>query len=274
MTTPGFTPGTPGFTALRESYESSVTFQSFFLGDVVYAPMPVVDSTAVDSTNSPSTSILRPGLVMGKLDSNGQWVDYDPTATDGSQEARGILVVECNLLDYTSGSAADRFANAIVIGGKAKAAALLNLDQGARNQLVARGFIFDDDAWFPSVLFRRTVVKAASYTVVAADHGARFLTTGASGAVTFTLPTIALGLKFAFLNVVDQNMVIASAEGSNMIEAGDLSANSITFSTAGELIGAYCEVEAVYISGALKWLVTILGFKSATGGGSTGTVAT
>lgn len=255
MAATGFDPGTPGFTAQRISSESSVLFQSFFLGDVVYDGLQMVDSTAVDSGNSP-TSILRPGLVMAKLDSNGAWVDYDPTATDGSQEARGILVQEVNLLDYSTGSAATRLWGAIVIGGKAKASALLNLDQQARNNLIKRGFIFDDDVWFPMTETRRRVVKTGNYTVVAADHGTLFQATTAN--VNFTLPAIASNVGFSaeFLRCDDFNLVITSAEGTNILVDGNAGATSLTFSTASHKIGARVKVEAMYVNATLKWVVT------------------
>jgi len=243
----GFDPGVPGFTTARTSGESAVLWQSFFQGDVVFDGMPVVDSTAVDSANIP-TSLLRPGLVMAKLDASGNWVDYDPTATDGSQEARGILVQEINLLDYSTGSAATRLNGSIVVAGKAKANQLINLDQQARQQLNRRGFSFDDDAWLGVSSFRRRVTKAADYTVVAADHGTLFQ--AITGAVNFTLPAIASSLGFVaeFLNCVDANMTVTSA---------DLSADSVAFSTASHKIGGRVMVECVYVGSTLKWIITI-----------------
>lgn len=255
-TSPGFSPGTPGFSAVRSSSESNTLWQSFFLGDVAYDPLPVINSAAVDSGNTP-TSLLRPGLVMAKLDADGTWVDYDPTATDGSQEARGILVQEVNLLDFTSGSAAARMANALVILGKAKASALLNLDQQAKTQLAMRGFTFDDDVWTRGPV-RRTMPKTADYTVTAADHATKFTTAGASGAVIFTLPAIACGLMYEFKNLVDQNMTVASAEGDNVIVDNDTSADSVAFSTTSHKIGGHVRFRAVYVSSTLKWEVEVL----------------
>ena len=257
MAATGFDPGTPGFTAARISAESAVLFQSFFLGDVVYDGLQIIDSTAIDAGNSP-TSILRPGLVMAKLDSNGAWVDYDPTATDGSQEARGISVQEINLIDYTTGSSATRMWGSIVLAGKAKASALIGLDQQARNQLARRGMMFDDDVWFPVSLIRRRVTKAANYTLVAADHGTQFQ--AITGAVTFTLPPIASNLGFCveFLNAVDANMAITSPEGTNIVSAGSLGVTTLTFSTASNKIGAHIRLEAMYVNATLKWVFSIL----------------
>jgi hypothetical protein len=101
-----------------------------------------IDSTAV-GTGSPTTNLL-PGTVMAKLDSGAGWVDYDNDATDGSQQAQGILVEECNLLDPFAAAAADRQWR-ILIAGPVKAGSLLLLDAQARSHLHSQGVIFDDE---------------------------------------------------------------------------------------------------------------------------------
>jgi hypothetical protein len=107
------------------------------------------------------------------------------------------------------------------------------------------------------------VTKAASYTVTAADSGAVFHTTGATGAVTFTLPAPASGLYYAFFNTVDQNMVITCGTTDVIVHLNDAAADSITFSTSSEKIGAACQV---WSDGA-KWFAV-------THNGATATVAT
>ena len=85
--------------------------------------------------------------------------------------------------------------------------------------------------------------KTAAYTVTAAENGTLF-TTG-TGAVTFTLPTIAAGLCYEFLNLVDADMAIASAGSlDNIILFNDASADSATFGTSAKKIGAYCRVRS------------------------------
>lgn len=105
--------------------------------------------------------------------------------------------------------------------------------------------IQDTSSW------RQEVAKTASYTVLAKDNGTLFTTTGASGTVTFTLPAIAPGLAFGFLNVVDQTMGVASAEGDNIVAINDASADSLTFSTSSQKIGAYLKVFSN--SAGTKW---------------------
>jgi hypothetical protein len=260
--TPGFSPAPPGFSAERTSYEAGIFFQTAFVGDVLYAPNPLIDSTAEDTGHTNYTSVLRPGLVMAELDSGAGWVDYDNDATDGSQEARGILMEECNLIDYTTGSAADR-QKLIAISGKVRASMLILLDQQARTQLATRGFVFDDAPGQIGTSFLRVVEKAANYTVLATDHGTRFLAT--TGAVNFTLPTKAIGLTFEFYNTVDAAMAILSAgSADDIIAAGDAAADSVTFSTMSLKIGSHARVTCVAVGGSLKWMLSNLGGTTAT----------
>jgi len=250
----GYGNNIPGMSDARTTSEAGVLIQTFFQGDVMTDPMPVIASTAVDAGNTP-TSILRPGLLLGKLDASGLYVAYDPDATDGSQEARGVLVTEVNMLDYTTGSASARLGMMVVTKGKLKSSLILNLDQQARNQLAARGFDFDDGKWAVA-RFSRVVEKAADYTVLAADNGKLFLAT--TGAVNFTLPAISAGLVFEFLNTVDANMTITSPTADNIIGDHDASLDSIAFSTSSHKIGGHVRVEAIYLGGVLKWMTSFL----------------
>jgi len=82
--------------------------------------------------------------------------------------------------------------------------------------------------------------KTTNYTVVAADSGKVFTTLGAAGAVTFTLPAAATagsGWNAYFINAVAQDMVITGTAGE-LVTFNDAAANSVTFGTAGEEIGA------------------------------------
>lgn len=251
MTVGGYGPfGTPGSNASRESQEADVLFGNPEYNQAIFKSV-IIDSTAV-STLTP-TSILPPGLVLAELASGAGWVDYDADATDGSQFAKGVLVEEVNLHDPATASVADRHCR-VMIAGPVKAGSLSGLDYQARAQLKAGGFIFDDDRWSGHGRdFSHVVPKAADYTVVAADNGTLFQAT--TGAVTFTLPTIAAGLSFMFMQTTDNNMVVSSAGSSdNIIGMHDLGADTATFSTASEKIGACLKVTAIYVGADLKWL--------------------
>ncbi len=61
------------------------------------------------------------------------------------------------------------------------------------------------------------VAKTAAYTVLSSDSGTVFTNRGASGSVTFTLPTPTAGFKLQFLKAVNnQNIVITAAAASTM----------------------------------------------------------
>ncbi len=255
--------GEPGSTALIQSAESNIFWGTQPVATAQYSYADV-DASAVDATNSP-TSILRPGLVMGIIASTGRWTAYSPTATDGSQQAKGILLLECNMNDPVTLSTANRLVT-IAICGPVKAAALFGLDLIARKQLRAAGFIFDDDRTSGyGVPFIRVVDKAANYTVLATDHGTLFT---ASAAVTFTLPALAAGLHFMFYNLTNTDMSIISAgSADNIVTDGDAAADSVTYSTAAHKIGGGLMVVAN--ADATKWLT----FNMSAGPGNVQTIA-
>lgn len=252
----------PGLTTSRETYEAEFRWGSQFQGIFANA---LIAGSAVDSGNSP-TYELRPGLLLGQSLSDGKYYNYSATATDGTEVASAILIEALRMQDF-SGNSVDRF-YAVLVGGPVQASKILNLDLMARQQM--RKFIFDDigniqgHSWFPWKKFR---TKTSAYTVVANDNYTLFDNTGAGAAVTFTLPTLANGYYFGFRVQADQNLTVASSEGDNMVAFNDASADSVTFSTGGELIGG---MFAVFSNpGATKWIVQNL-----SAGANTVTVAT
>jgi len=81
------------------------------------------------------------------------------------------------------------------------------------------------------------VAKTANYTVLAADSGTIFLTTGTEGAVNFTLPAVSAGLWFMFINGADQDMLVKTATADTLISFNDVAADSVSYATADEKIG-------------------------------------
>lgn len=233
----------PGIEASVQSVENE-----FGWGPQV--PFPAVGvvlaSTALDATGTPTT-VLRKGLVLGKITASGKHAQYDPAATDGSQFPVGVLRESVDLYDPRAGATTDR--NGLMqVWGLVKPASLYGFDENARLQLSTR-FVWDDLR--QEVALDKVVAKTTSYTVLATDTNTTFTTTGAAGAVTFTLPTLARGLRFRFQNVVDQNMVVAGAAGT-IVALNNAAATSVTFSTASQKIGA--AVEVVANEAGTKWL--------------------
>ncbi len=232
-----FTSGNvPGFQTKQESEEKQVTWSGRAGQDLIATKKVVIDSTAVDAGNSPTTT-LRGGLVVAMKDSDGNIYAYDPDATDGTQIALGVLPKHQNML--VEGVAADRFSQ-ILVHGMLRQNELTGLDARARAVLGGR-FVFDNDLHASTGLLltpRGIYRKGANYTVTSGDTGLLFL---ATAAVVFTLPTKANGLAYRFLQLTDAQLQIAGA--SDIVHKGNASASTVTFNTASEKIGSHVLVE-------------------------------
>ncbi len=248
----GFSNGDPGWTASLETAERNIYWGSDPTKKVEQQTVTLAAAT-VDSTNTPTT-LLRPGLILGKIAATGFFTHYSPTATDGSQQAIAILREEINMFDPGTSAVATRVVSA-VISGPVKASACPNIDNIARKQLTAGGILWDDDRLTGAdVLYAKAEVsKAADYTVLATDDGTMFI---ATAAVNFTLPALARGLSFTFFQDADANMVITSAAGNDIIADGDLAASTLTFSTASHKIGSCVKVTCN--AAGTKWRAFVL----------------
>jgi hypothetical protein len=69
-------------------------------------------------------------------------------------------------------------------------------------------------------------VASSPRNLITDESGKTFTNTGASGAITFNLPSAAKGLMFTFAKVVGQNVVISAAAGDYI--ADSLIAGTIT----------------------------------------------
>lgn len=233
FTNPGM--GTPSETTEREFLSGNI--------DSWWVKGLVLDSTTVDSRSTITTELQR-GLVLGRITSSGKYVHYDPAATNGSQIARGILYQPLSMLN-NAGAAADRHNARLVFRAfDVKASQCSTLDMLARRHLSHR-IDFDDDWHLNNDLYlRQVLVKATDYTVLTTDNNVTFSTRGAVGAVNFTLPTLARGLRYRFFNEADQNMTVTSVVADTIVGPNDLALDSVAFSTAGDKIGACLEVWA------------------------------
>lgn len=209
----------------------------------------VINGTAASDAGNTPTTELRHGLLMGQRTSDGFYANYNPQGTDGTQNVHGFLWEARTTID-TDGLTVNRTAQ-LVVAAYVRASQLILLDEQARRQMQGR-FIFDDR--LPGVIggFRQTLAKTANYAVVAgADNDTIFTTTGNAGAITFTLPAAAVGNRFRFVNTVGQNMTVTAAAGK-LITFNNAAATSVTFSTAGNLIGG--AVEIVCDDTGTKWI--------------------
>lgn len=210
-----------------------------------------ISGAARDAGATP-TSVLRPGLALGLITATKLWKEYNPASTDGSEVCRGFLAGPALRMVDIDGNNANRQA-AIIVAGPVKAASVYGLDLLARAQL--QGRVIFDDLVGNTMGWQQVVAKAADYTVLPADNNRIFTTRGAAGAVNFTLPTLARGLRFRFFNEAGQNMTVTAAAADTMVVFNDLAADSIAFATASELIGG--AIEVVANDNASKWLVFV-----------------
>ena len=248
----------PGHRDINESgevqvWKSGEGFNGYFVlsSDVVLA------STNTDTGNTGDTTTLRGGNLIATETSLGTEYIYDADANDGTQSAWGILLKHQPMLE--SGSATNKVMVPIMSHGVYRTSEIVGLDAQAGAQLAQRG-LFPDHALSGYAAFAhpmRVSQKTADYTVLAADNGTLFISTDA-GDIEFTLPTIAVGLSFEFLQTIDDELLITSAEGDNIILKNDPLASGIKYTADGDQIGAYCRVLAVYHATTLKWVVSAL----------------
>jgi hypothetical protein len=195
----------------------------------------LISSAASDPTNTPTWE-LRPGLLMGQQTATGTWVNYSPTATDGSQVAAGIIIEGLRMQDVFTGANTQKFW-ALCVGGNLRAAGVLGLDNYAR-QCLSGAFLFDDNFpgnhWFP---WKSMISKTANYAAQASDNFTLFDNFGATGSVTITLPPIGPGLFIGISVAAGQNMLVTSNEGANIVAFNNAAANTLAFQTGGQLIG-------------------------------------
>ncbi len=99
--------------------------------------------------------------------------------------------------------------------------------------------------------------KGAAYTLKASDGGKTFTQTGASG--TWTLPALADvwdGWNVRIYNTGATSLVVTAPSGK-LVGFNNAAATTITFSTAGNIIGAAVEI---YYDGTLgKYLALSFG---------------
>ena len=244
----------PGIGALLATTEREILWGTDDSRLLAIRKSAVISGATRDAGNSPTT-ILRAGLILGKVTSTGEYEEYDSDATDGTQIAEVILNREFRAQDFDANNV-DRVAE-VLAGGLVRADQLLLLDGQARQQLSPR-FLFDDDLFgrYTRLGMPLTNVQVTgNTTVTAAQTGSRFVSTGAD--VAFTLPTLAIGLVYEFLMAADQELVVQSVAGDDIVVGNDLSADKVTFTTASEQIGALVRVESIYVTTTLKWLMTL-----------------
>lgn len=213
-------------------------------------------SSAVDSGNTSYTTVLRPGLLMGKImtgASAGFWTTWAPTANDGSEVLAGVLLRGQNM--NRLGTATSRFSGFIHVAGNLRANKLLipgntnfgingeTLELMVRNQVSLNGrWILDDESYgahgggWKRYIDLELIDTTGAYQCVESDNNTFFHNSTATGDIAVTLPAIRPGYRFGFFNssadVADQ-IVVTSAAGDDIVTHGDSAADSVTVGTGG-----------------------------------------
>lgn len=232
----------PGLGTLVETFEQAYCWGPY----PRYWTGAYIGANATDAGNNPS-STLRVGLVMGKQTSTGQWLNYSPTATDGSQIAAGVLPLSLRMQDVLTEQNTSRF-YAMMVSGGVKAANLIGLDQMAREQMAGL-FIFDDflppNHYFPWI---SVLNKTANYAIQSTDNNTLFTNTGAAGEVDLTLPPIANGYCFGLKATAAQVLKFISFEGGNLV-GSTATQSSVSVTAIGGGVTVFSN------PGATQWIV-------------------
>lgn len=211
-----------------------------------YLPATIL-SSALDAGNT-VTTVLRGGLLLGRVTATGKFKEWNPTGTDGSEVLVGILPAPLSMLD--AGTGADRYTY-VLVGGNLLSDRLIVPGQGTEgivgdaqefnivNQLVDRGFKLDRHIHMGSPRnFRPRYMTAAevtadAITVLTSDHGRTFDLSAADATTTVTLPLPQKGLTFHVVSSGGQTTTIALTATSYLCIAGSNTATSLSL-TIGE----------------------------------------
>lgn len=256
--------GSPGVGSELSTFETELFWGSDQARSGALWQSGIFSGTIRDDANTPTTHI-RPGLLLGKITSTGKLEEWDADVSTGTQNLVGVLDSELRATDFQANNV-DRTFRFLVARAPIKASALLiqgaafvgHADEYlARRQLWSANFILDDDAqgYKAGAGNRMALVSDTTDILTAAENGSTIFYDNVA-AVAVTLPTLQPGLSFELVRTANEELVVAAAVAGTVVVGNDLSANGVTFTTAGEQIGATVRVESVYIGATLKWRIT------------------
>lgn len=225
---------TPGVTSLDNSIEWAGTFGR----PEAYWPWgdKRISGAARDAGHS-TTTILRPGLLMGVITATKMWKEWNPAGTDGSQWIRGVLMNAVNT--QRAGANQNRLVGRVAQFGDFKGAQLLIPGEstygivGKDSEFLVRDGLIGqfrlDDFQANQI---RTCIITADTTIDYTYHGATISNLGASGSVALTLPTPRPGFRLNLRVDTGQTIVLNSSASNEFIPASGTPATSITLSAS------------------------------------------
>ena len=220
-----------------------------------------IDGSARDTGNTGNTTVLRAGLLMGKVFATGKLKEWNPDATDGTARIFGILPF--SFMVQAGGTDTDK-GFAVIVAGSVTAKGICysgeeydingkDEEYNIRKQLAHGNFVFADDP------LGALAGKQAGQLVVSADatlgelhNGSLVVVRGATGAVNLTLPASPKrGLEYEVINVSDQDLTLTDPTGNTIVAFNDLTATSVALSTASEKVGGSFRI----VGDGTGWLV-------------------
>lgn len=231
----------PGQNAVLEGVENQPWFgrpeQQIWLSEVI-------SSAALDAGNT-VTTLLRNGLLLGRVTSTGELKEWNPTGTDGSEIIVGVL--GGMLSTQMNGAGVDKFVGFVQVGGNLYSDRIIipgNAAEGivgdalefeVYNQLATRFFLDRHYHYGLPAAYRPRYLTAAeitadAVTVTTADHNRTFDMVSADGTTTVTLPAAKVGLRFTVVSRAAQTTTIALASGTLVIP-GNAAATGVSLTT-------------------------------------------
>ena len=213
--------------------------------------LPVCVSGATRDAGNTVTTVVRGGMLMGRILSSGKIVQWGHGATDGSEKIVGILPAPLKMTD-SDGNDKDRYTY-LYVGGNAMSDRILipasaaegivdaALEFCVANQLQALGIKLDRHYHYgnafqfgarPQLLTTAEAATNNAVTVAKTDHGTTFLMTSAGtaadGNVTFTVPTAVKGLVLHFSADIATHSAILDVVDNELVVPGDVAADTLT----------------------------------------------
>lgn len=231
----------PSMNTVLEGVENHPWFGKW--EDQVWFPVSI--SGAARDAGNTDTTLLRPGLLLGKITSSGLLKEWNPTGTDGSEVLFGVLggIVHAQ----QAGSNQQRYLGFVMVAGTLYSDKLVVPGTAAEgivghaqefnifNQLSPR-FLLDQHLHlaangYPGSKFRYLTaaeVTADAVTVTTAEHRRTFLMLGADGNTTFTLPAAKVGLEYTVIASVASHSAIVKAASGTFAIPGDVAVAAAT----------------------------------------------
>lgn len=234
-------PGTfPGMTDSISTLENQVWF-----GDVnqLYTEPKIVDGASRDAGNTGNTNILRPGLLMGTVTTSGKLKQWNPLATDGTEQISHVLGTalsttrngsDADLLYYVFRFGSFKIDGLCIASESTNGISGKNYEYLVVSQARELGWRLDGVYGLPGTVKAVT----ADVTLTAADCFKYITNAGAAATVTVTLPAPKAGYRFRFGTVNAQTFAISAGTG-NVITGGNA---TVTLTPAGDT----CDVLGVF----------------------------